>query len=137
MIVFEITIAIFLAAILGSALARRFQLPLELTLLVGSLAVALVPSLPLVIGYLPPRLGRAREAAALRRLLIEGAGNPALERFLAQRAVEHLSYRELRRVSATPWRDVEDGRYSSLADAELARLGLRRPRPAVRAPRPG
>jgi Na+/H+ antiporter len=48
MIVFEITIAIFLAAILGSALARRFQLPLELTLLVGSLAVALVPGVPVV-----------------------------------------------------------------------------------------
>lgn len=46
MIVFEITIAIFLAAIVGTIIARKFHLPLELTLLVGSLAVALVPGIP-------------------------------------------------------------------------------------------
>src|SRR5688572_8294449 len=46
MLVFEITIAIFLAAILGTALSRKFHLPLELTLLVGSLGVALIPGIP-------------------------------------------------------------------------------------------
>ena len=46
MIVFEITIAIFFAAILGTALSRKFHLPLELTLLVGSLGVALIPGIP-------------------------------------------------------------------------------------------
>ena len=48
MIVFQITIAIFLAAILGTALARKFHLPLELTLLVGSLACGLIPGVPAV-----------------------------------------------------------------------------------------
>jgi membrane peptidoglycan carboxypeptidase len=43
MTVFHITLAILLAAILGSALAHRFHLPLELTLVVGSLLVALIP----------------------------------------------------------------------------------------------
>lgn len=46
MIIFHITIAIFLAAILGTALARKFHLPLELTLLVGSLGVAFIPGIP-------------------------------------------------------------------------------------------
>lgn len=46
MIVFQITLVIFLAAILGTALARRFHLPLELTLLVGSLIVAVIPGVP-------------------------------------------------------------------------------------------
>jgi len=100
---------------------------IERTAAVLGLAVALVPSLPLVIGYLPPRLGRARETGALRQLLRDGAGDPALERFLAHRAVETLTYRELRRVSPRPWRDLEEGRYEALADAELDRLGVRRP----------
>ena len=46
MIIFQLTIVIFLAAILGTALARKFHLPLELTLLVGSLGVALIPGMP-------------------------------------------------------------------------------------------
>ncbi len=48
MIVFQITIAIFFAAILGTALSRKFHLPLELTLLVGSLCVAMIPGVPTV-----------------------------------------------------------------------------------------
>lgn len=48
MTVFHITLAILLAAILGTALARRFHLPLELTLVVGSLLVALVPGIPTI-----------------------------------------------------------------------------------------
>ncbi len=46
MIVFQITIAILLAAILGTVLSRKIHLPLELTLVVGSLGVALIPGLP-------------------------------------------------------------------------------------------
>lgn len=48
MIVFQITIVVFLAAILGTALSRKFHLPLELTLLVGSLAIALIPGVPAI-----------------------------------------------------------------------------------------
>lgn len=98
---------------------------IERTANVLGAAVALVPSLPLVVGYLPPRLSRTREVAALRRLIEEGADEPGLERFLAHRAAERLSYRELRAVSAHPWRDLEEGRYGELADAELRRVGLR------------
>lgn len=48
MIVFQITIAILLAATLGTVLARRIHLPLELTLVLGSLGVALIPGVPAV-----------------------------------------------------------------------------------------
>ena len=99
---------------------------IERTATVLGLAVALVPSLPLLIGYMPPRLGRARETSALRRLVRDGKGDPALDRFLAHRAAETLTYHELRRVSPHPWRDLEQGRYEALADAELRRVGVRR-----------
>jgi CPA1 family monovalent cation:H+ antiporter len=46
MIVFQITVIIFLAAILGTALSRRYRLPRELTLLIGSLGIALIPGVP-------------------------------------------------------------------------------------------
>jgi len=46
MIVFQITIAILLAAILGTVLSRKIHLPLELTLVAGSLGVALIPGVP-------------------------------------------------------------------------------------------
>lgn len=46
MIVFQLTILILFAAILGTALSQRFHLPLELTLLVGSLVIALIPGVP-------------------------------------------------------------------------------------------
>jgi monovalent cation/hydrogen antiporter len=48
MIIFQITLAILLAAILGVVLSRRFRLPLELTLLLGSLVVALIPGVPAI-----------------------------------------------------------------------------------------
>ena len=48
MIVFQATLVILFAAILGSALSRKFHLPLELTLLAGSLAVAFIPGVPTV-----------------------------------------------------------------------------------------
>ena len=111
-----------------AASGRSSATAIERTATVLGFAVALVPSLPLVIGYLPPRLGRARESAALRRLVRDGDGDPGLERFLAERAAETLSYRELRRVSPRPWRDLEQGRYEALADAELRRAGVSRPR---------
>ena len=48
MVVFQIIIAILFAAILGTALARKLHLPLELTLLVGSLVIALIPGVPAI-----------------------------------------------------------------------------------------
>ena len=44
----------------------------------------------------------------------------------ARRAADVLPWDRLRVISADPWRDIANGEYRALADAELARLGLRR-----------
>ena len=89
------------------------------------LTVALIPTLPLALLYLPPRLGRARETAAVRRMLAEDGTDPRLARFLAERAAQRVSYTRLRRLGARPWRDIDEGAHEVLAREELRRLGLR------------
>ena len=88
------------------------------------LAVALIPTLPLLLLYLPTRLGRELEAHALRRTLARGAGDPTLERLLAERAALSISYRRLLQLGERPWRDLDEGRYHLLAAEELRRLGV-------------
>ncbi|MGI8750142.1 MAG: hypothetical protein ACR2J6_06290 [Thermoleophilaceae bacterium] len=95
----------------------------RLALLLG-LSVALIPVVPVLWIYLPPRVARGREQHALERLLATGRDDPAFERLLAHRAAHNLSYRQLRQVSSEPWRDLDEGRYGELARAELHRMGL-------------
>lgn len=95
----------------------------RLSLLLG-LGVAVLPLVPVLAYYLPPRLGRAFEIRSVKQVLSAGAGDPLLERFLAHRAAHQLSYRELGRVSVSPWKDLEEGRFSDLAAAELRRVGV-------------
>jgi len=109
-------------SVIGTASTAREGID-RLALITG-LLVAVLPSLPLLAYYAPPRLMRARETHAVRATLEEGAGDPLLERFLAQRAAVNLSFRELRRVSIRPWRDIEEGRVEELAAAELRRVGV-------------
>jgi len=89
-----------------------------------AIAVALLPSVPVLGLYLPARLERRREAAALRRALVDHGSDPDFHEFLARRAIEALGYHRLRRVSPRPWADVEAGDCAALAAAELRRLGL-------------
>ncbi len=89
-----------------------------------AIAVALLPSVPVFGFYLPARLERRREAAALRRALRVHGADPDFQAFLARRAIEALGYHRLRRVSAAPWADLEEGHCAALAAAELRRLGL-------------
>jgi hypothetical protein len=96
----------------------------RLSLLLG-LSIALIPTLPVLALYLPPRIARGRELAALRGMLREGEDDSGLQMLLAQRAAVRLPYRQLRNVSDAPWRDLERGRTAELARAELRRVGLR------------
>jgi hypothetical protein len=89
------------------------------------LAIWLVPSLPLLAAYGPLRVERSREGRALRSLVAAHAGDPGLDRLLAARALAHLPYRRLEAMGA-PWADFGAGEYRALADAELAREGVRR-----------
>ena len=91
------------------------------------LSVAFIPSSALLFVYLPARAARARERRALRMLLARFGGDPALERLLAHRALQTMSYRRLRReVGERPWVDLANGRYDELAAAERRRLNLQR-----------
>lgn len=91
-----------------------------------AIAIALVPSVPYLLVYLPLRLSWTREVRAVGRALGEGQADPAISEFLARRAVQNLPYDRLLEVTETPWRDLEEGRHSRLAEAELRRLGLHR-----------
>ena len=90
------------------------------------LAIALIPTLPLVAIYAPLRIGRVREVRSIRRALRDKRGDPLFLEFLARRATEKLPYHVLREVTATPWADLQRGSYGPLARAELKRLGFRR-----------
>jgi hypothetical protein len=87
--------------------------------------IALVPALSLLLLYGPARLERTRESGALRALLRTGGDDPALESFLAGRALERTSYRRLRRLSPRPWEADAPATRRALAEEELRRLGVR------------
>ena len=95
-----------------------------LTVLLG-LAIAVIPSFPVLGLYLPLRTAVARERGAVRRLLAAGGDGAALEGFLAERALQNLPYRKLQRITSEPWRTPDGEERRRLAAAEVARLGLR------------
>lgn len=91
------------------------------------LTVAAVPTVPLLLLYLPGRIASARERQALARALRRIPG-PQLDDVLARRALVHLPYHVLGRVSDDPVGDIAAGRSGALADAELEWYGVTRPR---------
>ncbi len=91
-------------------------------------ALAAAPTTPLLALYALLRRSWHRDRRSLEDAVALAGDDEALEQFLARRALDHLPYRRLRRLSENPWRDYEDGHTAALADAELARVGLRRPR---------
>jgi hypothetical protein len=90
----------------------------RLAVLLG-LCVWLIPTLPLLAIYLPPRLALQRERRALASVSVP-------DELLARRALVHLPLHDLARISADPLGDVAAGRYEALAGAERERLGLPR-----------
>jgi hypothetical protein len=85
----------------------------QLAVLLG-IAIALIPTVPLLALYLPLALGWRRDRNAVRRAVARWDGEPELEAFLARRALAHLRFDELREL----------GTDAELAAAELRRLGL-------------
>jgi hypothetical protein len=90
-----------------------------------ALSIALIPTLPLLGLYLPLRWAWMNDARAVRRALKRAPGDPMLIEFLARRAISNFPYDRLLAVSPQPFRDLEEGRYDSLARLELDRLGIR------------
>src|SRR4051794_8139631 len=90
-----------------------------------ALSIALIPTLPLLGLYLPLRWAWMNDARAVRRALKRAPADPMLIEFLARRAISNFPYDRLLAVSPQPFRDLEEGRYDSLARLELDRLGIR------------
>lgn len=88
--------------------------------------VALLAMVPALTLYLPLRLARSRELRGLRRLVTPPV-DPMLVEHLARTAVRRVPYAELRKITRTPWQDLERGHHTHLAAAELRRLGVRSP----------
>ena len=95
-----------------------------LAVLLG-IAIALIPTVPLLALYVPLALGWRRDRKAVRRAVAQWEGEPELEAFLAHRALAHLSFDELLKLG----HGDADGssRNAELAAAELRRLGLDSP----------
>lgn len=97
----------------------------QLSILLG-VAVALAPTVPLLVLFVPLRISQEREARAFRRATRQHHDDPVFEEFLARRAAENLPYHRLREISTDPWRDIQAGHVRRLADAELRRVGVSR-----------
>jgi hypothetical protein len=94
---------------------------------VAGLVIALVPGVLILVLYVPQRLSWRRAVGEVRRALRESPQSVVLEEYLARRALLYIDYARLLTISADPWAAVAAGDCRALADAELARLGLRRP----------
>jgi hypothetical protein len=96
----------------------------QLAVLFG-IAIALIPTVPLLALYLPLLVGWRRDRKAVRRAVAQWDGEPELEAFLARRALAHLRFDELRALGFGGTEGFPPN--AELAAAELRRLGLDRP----------
>jgi hypothetical protein len=97
------------------------------TAVVAGLGVGILPAVLVLLLYLPARLSWKRYVGAIAGALPGAAGDPAFEQYLARRAIDALPWDSLRAITPDPWGDVGRGECRALADAELERVGLRRP----------
>ena len=96
------------------------------------IAVVGIPVTPIAGLYLPLRLRRGREVARIRKHLADHTDDARFDRYLADRARASLPYDTVATLDPTPddssgARGARGGNDRLLADAELARLGIRRP----------
>lgn len=96
----------------------------QLGVLLG-IAVVGIPVTPIAGLYVPLRVRRGREVARIRRDLAAHGDDPRYDRYLADRARASLPYDTVATLDPSPETHEAD---RLLADAELARLGVRRPR---------
>lgn len=83
-------------------------------------AIAAIPTLPILLLYIPARIAATRERRDLRHALAT-CSRDELDQLLALRAAARLPLRRLMEVSDNPARDLGDGLHRKLAEAELRR----------------
>jgi hypothetical protein len=103
------------------------QAGVERIAVIAGVGVGILPAAMILFLYLPVRVRWRRHVGAVADALPGSAGDPAFEQYLARGAADTLPWDRLRALSADPWEAIASGDYRALADAELARLGLRRP----------
>lgn len=106
----------------GAVVTSRLR---RLSVLLG-LALFFIPVTPLLGLWLPLRLRRRRDVRMIARALAQHEGE-ALDRYLAGRAVDSLPFPTVRSAFESPEGSLDPTQVRTLADAELQRLGLRRP----------
>lgn len=111
-----------------STRGQEVKAQLRQTAVLLGIAIAVMPTTPIVGLYLPLRLARRREVAAMRKALTDFDGQPAFERYLAEQALRTMPFATVRSVLDASGSDAPpvEPWVRTLADTELARLGLRR-----------
>ncbi len=84
------------------------------------LCLAVIPTVPLLVFYVPARIAFRRERRALGALAAARGGERQLRHLLAERALLNSSYQELLASNG----DLLEKSTDELAGAELTRLGL-------------
>jgi len=110
-----------------AASGQESQAGIERIAVIAGLGVGILPAALALFLYVPVRVRWRRYVGAVARALPGAAGDPVFEQYLARRAADALPWDRLRALSDDPWRAIASGDCRVLADAELTRLGLRRP----------
>jgi len=87
-------------------------------------ALFLIPTLLLLIGYLPNRWAQVMRLTSAQRILGDGTAADAHPRLIAMRAAFGLPYATLLRYTDDPFGDLEAGRHQALVEAAHEEAGL-------------
>ncbi len=88
--------------------------------------VFLIPTVLLLIGFLPNRYAQVQRLTAAHRILGDGETAAAHPRLVAMRALYGLPYPTLLRYTRDPFGDMERGDYDALLEAAYEEAGLER-----------
>lgn len=88
--------------------------------------VFLIPTVLLLIGFLPNRYAQVQRLTAAHRILGDGETAAAHPRLVAMRALYGLPYPTLLRYTRDPFGDMERGNYDPLLEAAYEEAGLER-----------
>jgi hypothetical protein len=107
--------------------AKATRTSIEIVAWLSGFGIAMAPSLLILFLYLPWRLPWGRHVGSIRKALAFDPNDVGLDRYLAAQAVQKLTYDQVCVASSDPWAEIAAGNCRALADAELARMGIRRP----------
>jgi hypothetical protein len=108
------------------ASARESRESVERTSTLLGMSIALIPTIPVVLAYLPRRLAARRTRREVADALAHGRSED-VRPYLAMRALSRLPLERLPRRGDLALADLAAGRYGELAEAELRHMGIDAP----------